>query len=117
MNIYKLLQAELQLHNDLRDKVLKIVKGRCNTGYGRVQRGALLAYIYYHLGFHGRIGNDFSRYFTKVLEEDGYRCSYYSGKRIYVGLSWRDEKKENWRRPLADDLPKFNGNFYILEPK
>lgn len=115
--IYRLLEAELSLHQELKEKVLHIVKNRCNVGYGRVPRGALLAYIYFSLGFHGRIGNDFSKYFTKVLLEEGFRCSYYSGKRIFVGLRWKNEDMSNWRRPLAKDLPKFNGNFFYMEDR
>ena len=115
--VYRLLDAELQLHQQLKDKVKGIVLSRCEPGYGRVPRGALLAYIHYHMGFHGRIGNDFAKYYSQVLLEEGYRCSYYSGKRIYVGLKWKNEKPADWRRPLAEDLPIFNGQFFEMLEK
>lgn len=112
--VYRLLQAELELHQQLKDKVIKIVLSRCQPGYGRVTRGALLAYIYAQLGYPGRIGNDFSRYFSQVLLEEGFRSSYYSGKRIFTGLMWKGEDLKDWRRPLAEDLPKFNGKFFLM---
>lgn len=115
--VYRLLEAELDLHQQLKDKIMKIVRTRCTIGNGRVARGALLAYIYYHLGFHGRPGNDFSRYFTQVLLEEGFRSSYLSGARCFIGLTWKNEDLKNWRRPLAEDLPKFNGGYFEMPIK
>lgn len=115
--VYRLLEAKLALQEQLKDKIMDIIKARCTIGTGRVARGALLSYIYYHLGFHGRPGNDFSKYFTQILLEEGFRCSYLSGARCFIGLTWKDEDKKNWRRPVAEDLPKFNGGFFEMPVK
>jgi hypothetical protein len=112
--VYKLVEAELNIRKEFDSQIMNVVLSRCDEGWGRVPRGALLAYIYGKLGFSGRIGNDFAIYFSRVLNENGIRSSSYSGKRCFCGIKWKGEDLKNWRRPLAEDLPKFNGSFFLM---
>ncbi len=105
-----LIQAELTLRQDLKDQVLAIVQARCESGAGRVQRGALHLYIYRQLGFHGSPGTFFAKFITKVMTEAGYRDSYLVGARCYYGLKFIGELPENWRNPQAEDLPVWLSN-------
>lgn len=109
--IAQYLEAQLNLREQLKERILAIVSERCDTGVGRVQRGALHFYIYSKLGLKGKPGNHFHKYLSKVLEEAGYRDSYLEGVRCTCGLTWKGETKEDWRYPKAEDLPKFSPEF------
>lgn len=104
------IAAELKHRQDLETQILTIVRARCETGSGRVQRGALHLYIYRQLGFHGQPGDTFAKFINKVMVNNGYRASFLSGKRCYCGLYFKGETKETWNHPVSDDIPFWSSN-------
>ncbi len=79
-------KAELEVREQLAREVLAIVFEHYVTAPGNVGRGPLQTKVYQQLGFHGRCGNDFAVFINKVLQEQGYRLSFFEGFRIYCGL-------------------------------
>ena len=84
-----LINAEIQRREDLKKYIFSLVLSHCKIGKGHIRRGAIQEKVYHDLGFHGRSGNDFARFITKVLVENGIRNSWSKGKRVYYGLVWK----------------------------
>lgn len=109
LDLEAVIRSECAARLELRRRILEIVCARCETGQGRVHRGALHLYVHRALGLHGSPSTPFHRLTRQVLEEAGYRASYLQGYKCYFGLAWRGELAENWSCPLAEDVPRWEG--------
>lgn len=87
MQVSDLVDLELQQRDLFKQQIMEIVLSGFTIGNGYVKRGILQRYVYNQLGFHGRSGNHFARFISKVMAENGFRVSYYSGQRVYYGLA------------------------------
>ena len=85
-SIQEIVQAELEARAQLSTEIMSIILLRFEPGIGHLNRGVIQDYIYESLGFHGKPGNAFARFINKIMEENGYRKSYYVGRRCYYGI-------------------------------
>ncbi len=82
----ELAEAELAIRDQLARDVMEIVLKNCKPTNGHVARRELQQVVHTQLGLAGAPGQYFSNFVTNVLEEHGYRSSYFSGRRVYYGL-------------------------------
>ncbi len=107
LDVAAIAQAELDARLELHRRILAIIYARCETGYARVHRGALHAYVYNALGLHGPPSAPFVKIMHQVVAGAGYRPSYLHGQRCYYGLGWKGEAAEDWCTPRALDIPRW----------
>ena len=86
ISISEIINAELAARAQLERDIISIVLSRWQPGIGWTKRGVVHNYIYASLGFHGRIGNPFSAFLIKIIQDHGFRKGYASGRRVYYGL-------------------------------
>lgn len=109
LDVEEVIRSEVAARLALRARILDIVTARCETGFGRVHRGALHLFVFRALGLHGSPSVPFARLMRRTLEEAGYRAAHLNGYRCYAGLRWRGERDEDWSAPLAADIPRWEG--------
>lgn len=103
METRTLINKELEQREELKRLVMVQILERCSIGKGYVKRGHLNQYVYEKLGYHGQPGNHFGAFMRKLMAEQGFRVSYRTGQRVYYGLTFKEDKCQDQKKPNLEN--------------
>lgn len=92
-DIKRIVDAEIYVRDEFRKQIMELVYKYCYKGTAHIQKLKLWTVLYNELGFYGKPGPEFSKYFSRVLLEAGFESVKYEGLVTIKGLMWYDETR------------------------